>query len=96
MQSTALRSELSSPQLRLRQERSFDWQKKDGKQHAGEGKNLSFCILIFGYWELPLYGDANLFFKNEPPPAMKISSEGSGLLFQIPCEVLRVENVAAA
>lgn len=31
-------------------------------------KNLSFCILIFGHWKLLLYGDANLFFKNEAPP----------------------------
>jgi len=58
VQPTALRSELSSPQLRLRQ---------DGKQHPGERKNLSFCILIFGHWKLLLYGDANLFFKNETP-----------------------------
>lgn len=68
VQPTALRSELSSPQLHLRQERSFDWQKKDGKQHPGEWKNLSFSILIFGHWKLLLYGDANLFFKNETPP----------------------------
>lgn len=36
------------------------------------------------------------FLKMRLPPGMKISSEVSGLLFQIPCEVLRVENAAAS